>query len=108
MSATTVQKMNIPFNKPYVDEGVLKYIKQVIDQGKLSGDGPMCKAVEEQLRLLFGMKHALLTTSCTHALEIGMMMLDLQPEDEVITPSFTFVSTANAILRGGGVPVFCE
>jgi dTDP-4-amino-4,6-dideoxygalactose transaminase len=105
---TTMQKVHIPFNKPYVDEGVLNYIKEVIAQGKLSGDGPMCKAVEAQLRSLFGMKHALLTSSCTHALEIGMMMLDLKPGDEVITPSFTFVSTANAILRGGGVPVFCE
>ncbi len=54
------------------------------------------------------MKYALLTTSCTHALEMAMMMLDLQPGDEVIIPSFTFVSTANAVLRGGGKPVFCE
>jgi dTDP-4-amino-4,6-dideoxygalactose transaminase len=68
----------------------------------------MCKSVEEQLRELFLVGHALLTTSCTHALEMGMMVLDLRPEDEVITPSFTFVSSANAILRGGGKPVFCD
>jgi len=55
-----------------------------------------------------GIKQALLTTSCTHALEMGMMVVDLKPGDEVITPSFTFVSTANAIIRGGGRPVFCE
>ncbi len=108
MSTQSKQPANIPFNKPYVDARVLDYIKRVIDSGKISGDGAMCKTVEAKLRELFGMKHALLTTSCTHALEMGMMMLKLKPEDEVITPSFTFVSTANAILRGGGKPVFCE
>jgi len=57
---------------------------------------------------LFDIKYTLLTTSCTHALEIAMMMLKLKPGDEVITPSFTFVSVANAILRAGGIPVFCD
>ncbi|MBI1804471.1 MAG: dTDP-4-amino-4,6-dideoxygalactose transaminase [Ignavibacteriae bacterium] len=100
--------MSIPVNKPFVDDRVLDYIKTVLDSGKLSGDGPMGKAVEAQLCELFSITHVLLTTSCTHALEMAMMMLDLQPDDEVITPSFTFVSTANAILHGGGKPVFCE
>jgi dTDP-4-amino-4,6-dideoxygalactose transaminase len=68
----------------------------------------MCKRVEEQLRETFGVRHALLTTSCTHALELSVLLLDLKPGDEVITPSFTFVSAANAILLGGGKPVFCE
>ncbi len=98
----------IPFNKPYVDRRVFAYLEQVFESGKIGGDGPMCKSVEKQLCEMFGMKHALLTTSCTHALEMGMMMLDMKPGDEVITPSFTFVTTANAIVRGGGKPVFCE
>ncbi|HTK81773.1 MAG TPA: dTDP-4-amino-4,6-dideoxygalactose transaminase [Bacteroidota bacterium] len=108
MISQAAPKVNIPFNKPYVDEDVFPYIREVIDRGKLSGDGPMCKTVEEQLREFFGIKHALLTSSCTHALEMATMTLNLQDGDEVITPSFTFVSTANAILRSGGKPVFCE
>ncbi|HZY10801.1 MAG TPA: dTDP-4-amino-4,6-dideoxygalactose transaminase, partial [Bacteroidota bacterium] len=108
MQTKATNKIHIPFNKPYIDQEVLDYIKVVIDSGNLSGDGSMCKEVEEQIRRLFSVKHALLTTSCTHALEMAMMMLDFQPGDEVITPSFTFVSTANAILRGGGKPVFCD
>jgi len=103
-----VQKSNIPFNKPYITPKAIEYMKLVIDRGKISGDGQMCKDVEKELKRLYGMKHLLLTTSCSHALEIAMMLLDLQPGDEVILPSFTFVSTANAILRGGGRPVFCE
>jgi dTDP-4-amino-4,6-dideoxygalactose transaminase len=98
----------IPFNRPYVNHSVLEEIKRVIDSGKLSGDGVVCKEVETSLSSLFSIKHVLLTTSCTHALEMAMMLLDLQAGDEVITPSFTFVSTANAILRGGGRPIFCE
>ncbi|TAK58862.1 MAG: dTDP-4-amino-4,6-dideoxygalactose transaminase [Bacteroidetes bacterium] len=98
----------ILFNKPYVDERVVESIRQVILAGKLSGDGVVCHEVEEQLKQLFNIKHVLLTTSCTHALEMAMMMLDLKPGDEVIVPSFTFVSTANAVLHAGGIPVFCE
>jgi len=108
MTTTAERMLSIPFNKPYVNSRALEYVRSVIESGKLSGDGPMGKAVEAQIRDLFSIKHVLLTTSCSHALEMAMMMLDLQPGDEVITPSFTFVSTANAILRGGGVPVFCE
>lgn len=98
----------IPFNRPYVDSSVLDSIKRVIDTGVISGDGEVCKEVEKQLSELFFVKHVLLTTSCTHALEMAMLMLDMKTGDEVITPSFTFVSTANAIIRGGGKPVFCE
>ncbi len=101
-------KDKIPFSKPYLDHRALDYIRSALESGKLSGDGPVSKAVEARLRSAFGMKHALLTTSGSHALEMSMMLLDLQPGDEVITPSFTFVSTANAIIRGGGKPVFCE
>lgn len=103
-----IKTATILFNKPFVDHRVYDYLKEVFESGRIGGDGPMCKSVEQQFRVLFGMKHALLTTSCTHALEMGMMLLDMKPGDEVITPSFTFVSTANAIIRGGGKPVFCE
>jgi len=108
MPIETVQKIQIPLNKPYVNDSVLDYIKKVLDSGKLGGDGAMCKAVEQQICQLFSVRHVLLTTSCTHALEMAMMMLYLQPGDEVITPSFTFVSTANAIIRAGGKPIFCD
>lgn len=98
----------IPLNRPFVDERILDEVKQVLAAGKLSGDGAVCRGVEREIASLFSIQHVLLTTSCTHALEMAMMMLDLRPGDEVITPSFTFVSGANAILRGGGMPVFCE
>src|ERR1043165_4603934 len=103
-----IKPKTISFSKPFVDERVMPYLREVITSGKLSGDGPVGKRVEHQIRERFGMSFALLTTSCTHALEMGMMLLDLRPGDEVITPSFTFVSTANAIIRGGGTPVFCD
>lgn len=100
--------MNIPFNRPYLRGDEMESIAAVLRSGRLSGDGPVCAAVEGRLRALFGPSHVLLTTSCTHALEIAMMILGLKPGDEVIMPSFTFVSTANAVLRAGGVPVFSE
>jgi dTDP-4-amino-4,6-dideoxygalactose transaminase len=99
---------SIPLSRPFVDETTLDGVKQALAAGKLSGDGAVCRAVERRLASLVDARHVLLTTSCTHALEMAMMLLDLEPGDEVITPSFTFVSGANAVLRGGGVPVFCE
>ena len=108
MSARLLNKVIVPFNKPSVDKRVIEYVKQVIESGNLGGDGAMCKTVEQRLEQLFGVRHALLTTSGTHALEMAMMMLDLSGGGDVITPSFTFVSTANAVIRAGGRPVFCE
>ncbi len=108
MPSQSSKRNTIHFNKPYVDVTVIDALKKVIASGKLSGDGAMCKAVEMKLKTLFKVKHALLTTSCSHALEMAMMMLGLKSGDEVITPSFTFVSTANAIIRGGAKPIFCE
>lgn len=108
MSVTQVSPEPIPSNVPSIDEGVLRYVTAVLNSGKLSGDGRMCKEAEARLCSLFGVRHALLTTSCSHALELSMQLLDLRPGDEVITPSFTFVSAANAILLAGGTPVFCE
>ena len=108
MRNIATETVNIPFYRPYVNARVMDYIRAVFDSGKIGGDGVMCKSVEKRLRELFSVKHALLTTSGSHALEMAMMMLDLKPGDEVILPSFTFVSTANAVIRGGGKPVFCE
>ena len=108
MAKTPKYPNPIPLNKPSLNGSVLERLRQVIETGNPGGDGGECKAVEQKLCDLFSVRHALLTTSCTHALEMAMMLLDLHPGDEVILPSFTFVSTANAILRGGGRPVFCE
>jgi dTDP-4-amino-4,6-dideoxygalactose transaminase len=101
-------KNSVPFNKPFLDERLIGYLRQAVSSGSIGGDGPICKEVEGTLRSQFGLRHVLLTTSCTHALETAMMILDLRPGDEVVLPSFTFVSTANAVLRAGGKPVFCE
>ncbi|MEK9137894.1 MAG: dTDP-4-amino-4,6-dideoxygalactose transaminase [Bacteroidota bacterium] len=76
--------------------------------GKLVGDGENTKLASERLRSLVGVSHALLTTSCTHALELAMMVINIKPGEEVIVPSFTFVSTANAIMRQWGHAVFAE
>jgi dTDP-4-amino-4,6-dideoxygalactose transaminase len=100
--------MRIPLHKPFVDERALENVREVFCGGKLSGDGPVCRSVEQEMARMFSYRRVLLTTSCTHALEMGMMLLGLRPGDEVIVPSFTFVSTANAVLRAGGRPVFCD
>src|SRR5512145_1656459 len=75
---------------------------------RLSGDGPFCRKVEERLEALLGVKRVLLTTSCTHPLALPLLALRIGPGQEVICPSFTFVSTANAILRVGARPVFAD
>ncbi|HLX12068.1 MAG TPA: dTDP-4-amino-4,6-dideoxygalactose transaminase [Bacteroidota bacterium] len=99
---------NIPLNVPYVDDALASYLNEVIVAKKFSGDGVICKRVETRLREQFSLKHVLLTTSCTHALEMAAMVLDLNKGDEVIVPSFTFVSSANAVIRAEGTPVFCD
>src|SRR5262249_3404491 len=101
-------KTMIPLHRPFVDGRAIDSLREVMERGKLSGDGPMGRSVEAEMEKMFSYRHVLLTTSCTHALEMGMMLLHLRAGDEVIIPSFTFVSTANAVLRGGGRPVFCE
>jgi dTDP-4-amino-4,6-dideoxygalactose transaminase len=98
----------IPFNRPFVTGNEFAYIQQAIDRMHLSGDGPFSARVHERLVELTGGGSALLTTSCTHALEMMGLLLDLQPGDEVILPSFTFVSTANAFVLRGAKPVFCD
>ncbi len=103
-----MKRWNIPFNRPSLSPRTIDAVQGIFAAGKLSGDGAACKRVERRLESLFGAGHALLTTSCTHALEMAAMIVRLKQGDEVILPSFTFVSTANAILRAGGKPVFCD
>lgn len=100
--------MNIPFNRPYMTGRELEYIAQAHANTHLSGDGPFTRRCHEALETLTGARRALLTHSCTAALELSALLLDLQPGDEVIMPSFTFVSTANAFVLRGAVPVFVD
>jgi dTDP-4-amino-4,6-dideoxygalactose transaminase len=98
----------IPFNKPALVGHELSFIREAIVRGKISGDGHFTKLSQDLLRREVGGGHALLTTSCTHALEMAALLLEIQPGDEVIVPSFTFVSTANAFLLRGARPVFID
>ena len=100
--------MQIPFHKPLYDHLDEEALLGAIRSGKIVGDGELTRAASEQLAAMLGIRHALLTTSCTHALELAMMVLRLKPGDEVIVPSFTFVSTTNCILRAGGTVVFAD
>jgi len=100
--------MNIPFNKPYMTGKELGYISQAHARGHLAGDGAFTKQCNAWLEHRIGSRKALLTHSCTAALEMAAILADLQPGDEVIMPSFTFVSTANAFVLRGGVPVFVD
>ena len=100
--------MRIPFNKPYMTGRELEYIAQAHANGHLSGDGPFTRHCHAWLEQRIGCRKALLTHSCTGALEMAALLLDLQPGDEVIMPSFTFVSTANAFVLRGAVPVFVD
>ena len=100
--------MKIPFNKPFTIGAELEYIAQAVREGHLSGDGPYTKRCHRWLEERLGAKRALLTHSCTAALEMAAILCDLKPGDEVIMPSFTFVSTANAFVLRGAVPVFVD
>lgn len=100
--------MKIPFNKPYMTGQELAYIAQAHANHHLSGDGPFTKRCHDWLEAATGADKALLTHSCTAALEMSALLLDLQPGDEIIMPSFTFVSTANAFVLRGAVPVFVD
>src|SRR5689334_10730209 len=100
--------MNIPFNKPYMTGKELDYIREAHALGHLSGDGPFTARCSAWLERRCGSRRALLTHSCTAALDMAAILADLQPGDEVILPSFTFVSTANAFALRGAVPVFVD
>lgn len=86
----------------------LEYMQQAIAKGKLCGDGPFTKKCSELMKQQFGTKHILLTTSCTHALEMAAFLCDLQPGDEVIMPSYTFVSTADAFVLQGAKIIYVD
>lgn len=98
----------IPFNKPFFIDKEFKYIKDAIKSGILRGDGIYTQKCHDFLEKLLGCKKALLTHSCTAALEMCAILLDLKQGDEIIMPSYTFVSTANAFVLRGAVPVFVD
>jgi len=100
--------IKIPFNKPYMTGKELFYIAEAHLNGALAGDGPFTKRCHGWLEERSGGAKALLTHSCTAALEMAALLLDLEPGDEIIMPSYTFVSTANAFVLRGAVPVFVD
>ena len=100
--------MRIPFNRPFAVGKEFDYIQQAIDNMHLSGDGLFTEKCHALLEQTLGVPKVLLTTSCTDALEIAALLLDIQPGDEVIVPSFTFVSTINAFVLRGARPVFID
>ena len=100
--------MRIPFNKPYVTGNEFKYISEAIDRSHVSGDGEFTKKCNAWIEKRLGVRKALLTHSCTAALEMSAILAGIGPGDEVIMPSFTFVSTATAFALRGGVPVFVD
>jgi dTDP-4-amino-4,6-dideoxygalactose transaminase len=98
----------IPFNKPSVVGDELRYVSEALSGTHISGDGPFTKKCHGFLEQELGMSKVLLTTSCTHALEMCALLLDVGPGDEVILPPFTFVSTVNAFVLRGAKPVFVD
>lgn len=100
--------MRIPFNKPFIAGKELYYIAQAVASGNISGDGRFTEQCSRLLEKRFGIHKVLLTPSCTAALEMACMLCRLGPGDEVILPSFTFVSTANAVVRLGAHPRFID
>lgn len=98
----------IPFNKPYLTGNEIKYIRQAVSSGKISGNGLFTKKCQQFFEERYGFKKALLTTSCTDALEMCAILADVQPGDEVIVPSYTFVSSALAFVRQGAKIIFAD
>lgn len=98
----------ITFNKPFIIGKELEYIKEAVESGKISGDGIFTKKCHDFFEKRFGFKKVLLTSSCTDALEMCALLLKLKAGDEVICPSFAFVSTANAFALHGARIVFCD
>ncbi|OGN89884.1 MAG: dTDP-4-amino-4,6-dideoxygalactose transaminase [Chloroflexi bacterium RBG_13_48_10] len=103
-----MSEYNIPFNKAALAGSEFDYIQDAIQRGQISGDGYYTKKCHAFLEEKLGIAKVLLTTSCTHALEMAALLLDIHPEDEVIIPSFTFVSTVNAFVLRGAKPVFVD
>lgn len=104
-----MKKYRIPFNRPTMAGNEITYVHEAIQENwNLSGDGPFSARVHRFLEDTLGVKRAFLTPSCTDALEMTALLLNLKPGDEVIVPAFTFVSTANAFMLYGAKPVFCD
>ena len=103
-----MDQYQIPFNKPSLSGNEFRYMVEAIERGHISGDGEFTRRCEALLEEQLGVRRALLTTSCTHALEMAALLLDLQPGAEFIVPSFTFVSTANAFVLRGARPIFID
>jgi dTDP-4-amino-4,6-dideoxygalactose transaminase len=103
-----MSELRIPFNRASLLGHELEFVRQAVDNGHISGDGPYTRRCEELLERELGAHRTLLTTSCTHALELAALLLDIGPGDEVIVPSFTFVSGANAFALRGAKLVFAD
>ena len=100
--------MKIPFNKPPLTGNEQQYVIEAMESSKISGDGPFSQKCDSWFEEKLDCKKALLTTSCTHALEMAALLIDIQPGDEVIMPSYTFVSTANAFVLRGAKIIFVD
>jgi len=100
--------MNIPFNKPFLTGKETEYIRQAVQSGKISGNGMFTQKCHDFFSHRYGFKKCLLTTSCTDALEMAAILCEIHPGDEVIMPSYTFVSTANAFILRGARIVFAD
>jgi dTDP-4-amino-4,6-dideoxygalactose transaminase len=98
----------IPFNKPYISGKELNYIEDAVSRGKISGNGYYTQKCHDFFESTYGFKKTLLTTSCTDALEMAAILLNIKPGDEVIMPSYTFVSTANAFVLRGAIIKFVD
>ena len=98
----------IPFNQPYLTGKELEYIQQVVQAGHLSGNGQFTQKCQAFFERRYGFKKVLLTTSCTHALEMAALLIQIKPGDEVIVPAYTFVSTANAFALRGARIIFAD
>lgn len=103
-----MQQYRIPFNRPTLTGNELTYIMEAVACGHISGDGYFSRQCHTYLEETLGVKKSLLTTSCTHALEMCALLSDIQPGDEFIVPTFTFTSTANAFVLRGARPVFID
>ena len=104
----SAENMKVPFNKACLTGKELEYVADSVKSGDLVGNGEYTRKCETLLENAFGAKRVLLTGSCTHALEMASLLIGLEPGDEVITPSYTFVSTANAFILRGARPVFVD
>jgi dTDP-4-amino-4,6-dideoxygalactose transaminase len=103
-----LNELKVDFNRPVIVGREFEYMRQAIENAHISGDGPFTKKCHALLEQELGVPKALLTTSCTHALEMAAILLGIQPGDEVVIPDFTFVSTVNAFVLRGARPVFVD